>query len=174
MNFYPYGAFEIPKNSNGLIARDKLNEFWNEVEQIENNLSTAIGCYVFSIRAGRGILPWYVGLAEKQSFKKECFTSHKLVHYNEVVVSRKGTPMLTLIPKHTPTGRLVFPTGGEHRDIQFLELKLIEKCLKRNSDLCNSSNTKLLKEMVVCGLMNTPKGKQNQNTIDFRNLIGVG
>ena len=173
MNFLPKMAFEIPKSENGLIARDKLNDFWREVDEVEDNLSSAIGCYVFSIRAGRGVLPWYVGLAERQSFRKECFTAHKLVHYNEVLAGRKGTPLLTLIPKHTQTGRLVLPTGGDHRDIQFLELKLIERCLNRNSELCNTSNTKLLKEMVVYGLMNTPQGKTNQNTLDFKSLIGT-
>ena len=173
MNFYPHTALEIPRSDSGLIDRGKLNDFWEEAEQTQENLSSAIGCYIFSIKSGRGALPWYVGLAEKQSFKKECFTSHKLVHYNEALVSKKGIPMLTLIAKRTPTGRIVLPTGGEHRDIQFLELQLIDKCLDRNIELCNSSNTKLLKEMVVYGLMNTPRGKSNQDTLDFKKLIGI-
>lgn len=172
MNFYPRAAFEIPRNGSGLIARDKLKKFWLEIDELEDSLPSAIGCYVFSIRAGRGALPWYVGLAVKQSFREECFAPHKLVHYNEVLASRNGTPMLTLLPKSTPAGKLVSPIGGEHRDIKLLEWKLIEKCLSRNNDLCNTSNTKLLKEMVVSGLMNTPQGKISQATTDFKNLIG--
>jgi hypothetical protein len=171
MNFCPRASFKIPTNDSGYI-KDGLKNFWFQVDEFEDGLSSAIGCYIFSIRAGRGALPWYVGLAEKASFRKECFTSHKLVHYNKALNARNGTPMLTLLPKSTPGGGLVSPTGGEHRDIQLLEWKLIEKCLSRNNELCNISNTKLLKEMVVNGLMNTPQGKVSQAIADFKNLIG--
>ena len=99
MNFVPHSAIEIPRQINGLIAADKesLSSFWSLVEsEHEEGISGSIGCYIFSIRAGKGILPWYVGLAEKQSFRKECFTSHKLNHYNNAIAKRKGTPLLTL------------------------------------------------------------------------------
>lgn len=75
MNFYPYPAIAIGKKSNGLIAADKssLAAFWREVDGIfGEDASSGVGCYVFSIRAGKGALPWYVGLAEKQAFRNEC------------------------------------------------------------------------------------------------------
>lgn len=176
MNFFPHTPFEVPRQSNGLIAGDKdsLTEMWSRVDtELEDGLSGSIGCYIFSIRAGKGILPWYVGLAEKQTFRKECFTSHKLVHYNNVIANRKGTPLLTLIAKYTPTGKSISPTGGEHRDIQFLETMLISSCLGRNADLYNVRDTKLLREMVVPGLLNTPPGKGHTSVTDFRALIGA-
>ncbi|MCX4152648.1 MULTISPECIES: hypothetical protein [Paraburkholderia] len=176
MNFFPHISVKIPRNPNGLIAADKQSQanFWEYVDnEIENGLSGAIGCYIFSIRAGKGVLPWYVGLAMKQSFRKECFTSHKLLHYNNSVAGRKGTPLLTLIPKYTPNGRLVCPTGSSHRDIEFLETMLISNCLSRNRDLCNKKDTKLLREMIVSGFLNTPKGKVTSSVSAFRILIGV-
>jgi len=176
MNFYPHSAFEIPRQDNGLIAGDKesMLDFWARVDdEQEDKLSGAIGCYIFSIRAGKGALPWYVGLAEKQSFRKECFTSHKLVHYNNAVANRRGTPLLTLVAKYTPGNKLLGPTGGEHRDIQFLEAMLISNCLSRNAELFNIRDTKLLREMVVPGLINTPQGKAAASVSDFRVLIGT-
>ena len=176
MNFFPHTAHKVPRQTNGLIAGDKesLRTFWEEVDaQLENGLSGSIGCYVFSIQAGKGVLPWYVGLAEKQSFRRECFTSHKLVHYNNAVANRRGTPLLTLIAKYTPKGQLVCPTGNEHRDIQFLEAMLISSCLTRNQNLYNIRDTKLLREMVVPGLLNTPVGKAAASVADFRILIGA-
>lgn len=176
MNFFPHASIELPRSSNGLIESDKKlqAEFWDCVDgEVEEGLSGAIGCYIFSIRAGKGILPWYVGLAIKQSFRKECFTSHKLLHYNNAIAGRKGTPLLTLVPKYTPSGRLVGPTGSRHRDIEFLEAMLISSCLRRNKDLRNKKDTKLLKEMVVPGLLNTPKGKEPLSTVSFRLLIGA-
>ena len=175
MKFYPHCSIEIQKKSNGHIADDKesLNSFWSRVDtELKDGLSRAIGCYIFSRRAGKGILPWYVGLAEKQSFRKECFTSHKLKYYNDEVISRKGTPLLTFISKYTLGGKLVNPTGNEHRDVQFLEAMLISSCLRRNPNLYNIKDTKLLREMVVPGLLNTPQGKTPDSVLEFRVLIG--
>lgn len=174
MNFYPHTAIKIPRQENSLIANDRysLDQFWEEIDD-ENGigLSGGIGCYIFSIRAGKGELPWYVGMAEKQSFRKECFTNHKLVHYSNAVASRRGTPRLTLIAKYTPGGKLVNPTGSEHNDIKFLETLLIANCLNRNPELMNSRDTKLLREMIVPGLMNTPQGKVSNSVRDFNALI---
>src|SRR5664280_1415908 len=176
MNFFPHLPIEIPRQSNGLIAADKdpLTAFWSRVDkELEEGLSAAIGCYLFSIRAGKGALPWYVGFAEKQSFRKECFTNHKLVHYNNVIANRKGTTLLTLVAKYTPKGKLINPTGNEHRDIQFLETILISNCLRRNTDLYNIKDTKLFREMIVPGLLNTSKGKVVTSVLNFKELIGA-
>lgn len=176
MNFLPHTPIEIPRRRNGLIAAEKqaLADFWSRVEtELEEGLSGAIGCYIFSIRAGKGALPWYVGLAERQSFRKECFTSHKLVHYNNAIASRRGTPLLTLVAKYTPRGRIINPTGSQHRDIQFLEAMLVSNCLGRNENLYNVKDTKLLREMVVPGLLNTPAGKAPSSVAQFRTLIGA-
>jgi hypothetical protein len=176
MNFFPHTPIEIPRQNTGLIAADKesLSDFWSRVEvELEEGLSGGIGCYIFSIRAGKGSLPWYVGLAERQSFKKECFTSHKLVHYNNAIAARKGTPLLTLVAKYTPKGKIINPTGSDHRDIGFLEAMLISRCLSRNASLYNARDTKILREMVVPGLLNTPQGKSVSSVLEFRALVGA-
>jgi hypothetical protein len=176
MNFFPHTSIEIPRQQSGNVAADKesLSFFWMTVEsQLEEGLSGAIGYYIFSIRSGRGVLPWYVGLAEKQSFKKECFTSHKLVHYNDLLAARRGTPMMTFVSKYTPGGKLLNPTGNTHRDIRFLERLLISNCLKRNPKVSNSRDTKLLREMSVPGLMNSAQGKEFSSVSEFRYLIGT-
>jgi len=176
MIFFPHTAIEIPRQANRHVAADKesMALFWASVDsQLEDGVSGAIGCYIFSIRAGRGVLPWYVGLAEKQSFRKECFTSHKLVHYNDVLANQRGTPMMTFVSKYTPGGKLVNPTGNEHRDIRFLERMLISNCLQRNPCVSNARDTKLLREMIVHGLLNTPSGKSYASVSDFKTLIGA-
>jgi hypothetical protein len=176
MKFFPHTAIEIPRQSNGHVAADKdsMSFFWMSVDaQLEDGLSGAIGCYIFSIRASRGILPWYVGLAEKQSFRKECFTSHKLVHYNNVLASQRGVPMMTFVSKYTPGEKLLNPTGNEHRDIRFLERMLISNCLQRNPCVSNARDTKLLREMEVPGLLNTPIGMSYASVSAFKTLIGT-
>ncbi len=175
MQFFPYSPMPIPKAASGLIDSDRkaITSFWERVDkELEEGLSGAIGCYLFSIRAGRGELPWYVGLAQRQSFRKECFTDHKLKHYNSAIASRKGTPLLTLIPKFTKTEQYAKPSPNGHRDIVFLENMLIGTCLRRNPKLLNSRDTKLLREMVVHGLLNNPRGKNYSSVTEFKNLIG--
>ncbi|MGD9729611.1 MAG: hypothetical protein AB7Q81_12860 [Gammaproteobacteria bacterium] len=173
MQYFPYSAVAIPK-AGRIIARDagSLNAFWEEVNKEEEGLSEAIGCYIFSIRAGKGLLPWYVGLAEKQTFRKECFAPHKLNHYNDAIANRKGTPTLTLIPKFTEGDRFAKPSKNGHRDIQLLETMLIGACLRRNKGLLNAKDTKLLREMVVPGLLNNQQGRDYQCVREFRALIG--
>lgn len=176
MNFYPHPAFAVPRTEKGLVTTDKKRqaEFWEEVDEFTGDkLSGGIGCYIFAIRAGKGIRPWYVGLAEKQSFRKECFAAHKINHYNNACAGRKGTPVLFLVAKYTPKDRMVAPTGGEHRDIQYLETLLIANCLSRNSELLNVRDTKLLRQMVVPGLLNGPKGKPTESIAEFKYLLGV-
>lgn len=176
MHFFPYGPLAIPKADNGLIAGDKksLAEFWDRVNsELEEGLSEAVGCYIYSIRAGRGILPWYVGLAEKRTFRKECFTSHKLNHYNQAIAARKGTPVITLIAKFTIGENYAKPSGNGHRDIQLLENMLIGTCIRRNGNLLNIRDTKLLREMVVPGLLNNPKGRDHSSVAKFKTILGI-
>jgi hypothetical protein len=174
VNFFPYKAIDIPRK-NGRIDRDKdsLSNFWLKVNEMDSELSEAVGCYIFSIRAGRGLLPWYVGLAEKQSFRKECFAIHKLINYNDALNGRKGTPVLTLIAKYTNTERFAKPSKNGHTDIRFLENMLIGTCIRRNPNLLNIKKTKLLKEMIVPGLLNNTKGRDYLDVKEFRSLIGT-
>lgn len=175
MNFYPYKGVVIPKQQNGLITRDKeeLKSFWEEVDNQDEGLSSAIGIYIFSIRAGKGILPWYVGKAEKRGFIKECFESHKICHYDNCIASRKGTPLLTLIPKFTRNDFFASPNGKEHSDISILEKMLIGSCLQKNRNLVNARDTKFFKSMVVNGYMNSPQGGLSQSVKEFKSIIGV-
>ncbi|EHR7861162.1 hypothetical protein HJ171_23185 [Vibrio parahaemolyticus] len=175
MKFYPYESVEIPRTEKGLIDNSKpaMIEFWESVEELEEGLSEAIGIYIFSVRAGQGNLPWYVGKAEKQTFKKECFTHHKLTHYNNCIVGKRGTPLLTLLPKFTPSWGFPKPTNACHSDINALEKMLIGTCLQKNRNLLNIRDTKLHKEIVVPGYINTPQGGVSNSVKDFKHLIGV-
>jgi hypothetical protein len=176
MKFFPHYSVEVPRQKSGLIAADRntLNLFWADLDaKLDEEVSEGIGCYVFSVRAGRGVLPWYVGKAEKQSFRSECFAAHKVNHYNNIIASRRGTPLLTLIAKYTPTKRLVKPRSSDHRDIDFLETMIISAAIRRNPDVFNIRDTMLLREMTVPGMLNTPRGKSHGSVASFRALMGT-
>ncbi|MDE0512368.1 MAG: hypothetical protein OXI88_11350 [Gammaproteobacteria bacterium] len=86
MHFKVYGKFEIPleKDAPDRIDKRDVTAFWREVEQKTPGLPNACGVYIFGIKgrlknkSRETSMPWYIGKAEKQAFKQECFTHHKL------------------------------------------------------------------------------------------------
>jgi len=98
------------RKNGSLIDRRECAEFWARVEQASGGLSSAVGCYIFAIRAAKGALPWYVGKTEKHSFKGETWSPHKLNLYNEALNLReRGAAVLYLTAKRTKGGRFAKP-----------------------------------------------------------------
>lgn len=165
MRYEIFGPFPLPRDTNGLIASDRKSKanFWDSVEERCEGLSSACGCYVFMISAGKGALPWYIGLAEKQSFRGECFQLHKKERYKDALMRRKrvrkGTPQLYLIPKLTPSDRFAKPSANGHRATRLLENLLIGVALAKNPNVTNIKGTSLLRRMEVPGFLNVKAGK---------------
>ena len=170
-----FGPFEFPRTkSRRRVDRSSLGNFWEEVEalrQKNEGLASASGCYIFGIRAGKGAKPWYVGQATK-TFRQECFTPHKLVHYNEVLTERKGTPILLLLARMTPTGRFARNLGA--READWTERLLIHHCLSANDDLLNVRGTAFSAEVIIPGLLNSPRARPSKEATDLRCLLSLG
>jgi len=155
-----------------LVARntESKREFWDLVEDVSEGLSNACGCYIFSIR-GRA---WYVGIAEKQSFKNECFAAHKINQYNEALQKVQGVPELIFLAKITPTGYFANPSRQGHKDIQIVENMLIGFALARNSELQNIRGTKFLREMIIPGILNYGRGVgKNKSVQALKKALGI-
>lgn len=171
MKFEIYGEFAVPRNGH-LISRAKEHKrtFWDRVEEREVGLSQACGCYVFVIRNRA----WYVGMAEKQSFKQECFALHKITQYNEALAQVNGNPSILLLPKLTPSGLFASPTGRGHADIRLLENLLIGTALGRNPALQNVKGTRMLRDMNVPGFLNSRQGQARANVVQsFKRAVGA-
>jgi hypothetical protein len=177
MQYEIFGPFTIPRKSNGLIDRgpNALRAFWDDlVAEDDGSLPEACGCYVFAIRAAKGIVPWYVGLTEKRTFRSECIGSHQAGYYNDVLATkRKARPMLYLLAKRTPTGRLARPSKNKRADIHFLETFLIGHALNRNPRLSNQRKTKFLKRMHVPGILNSGTGSPGKAARSLKTALGV-
>ena len=159
MHFEVQGPYEIDRAKNKLIdnSAQGKRDYWDWVDLHVEGLADACGCYVFAIQASRGTLPWYVGKAERQSFRKECLSSHKINHYNNAIAGRRGKPCLFLLPQLTRNGRYRKPTSTKRKAISVLESTLIGMALARNSQLLNAKGTKWLQQMTVDGLINSKK-----------------
>ena len=167
-----FGEFEIPRADNGRVTNEVLRNFWEKPEKSKKGLATASGCYIFGIRAARGIRPWYVGQATV-TFKQECFTPDKRDRYDEVLANhRRGTPVLFLLARMTPKRGQFLRRLGD-RDADWVEKLLIQHCLSANAKLLNVQGAVLPTEVVIHGLLNTPRGKPSKGAQDLRRLLNL-
>jgi hypothetical protein len=174
MQFQVYGPYWLSRLDNKLISRNKIDRdaFWEEVDGKVPGLSEACGCYVFRIAAGRGAKPWYVGMAERQSFRSECLQPHKINIFNEASVGRRGTPELLFLPQVTAKGNFRAPTTARRPAIQQLESMLIGMAISRNPDLLNIKGTKMVRELEVEGFLNTNRRARGGPAKVLRDTLG--
>lgn len=175
MFYETYGEFEVPreavKGKKSLnLSKEALNNFWKMVDQKRPGLSGACGCYIFAIKAGQGRTPWYVGQS-KGPFKDECFAFHKREVYRTVTDRRQGTPVLILVARVTPKGKLAKKL--QEREANFVEQLLISHALSKNSDLSNTKNTSFIKKLRIPGVLNSLKKRPKEETRILRSVLGI-
>lgn len=168
-SFHTTESFEIPIVPQRLggrrvnTAKLKLKEFWETTGMFADQR----GCYVFSIRAGRGEKPWYVGKASKRPLSTECFAPHKLNIYNQILGNMHGKPCLSfVIPKRSkgPWPMLA---------IDEVEEFLIGYAATRNTNLANKRRLPDQKWSIQ-GVVSGVGGAPSSAAIAFRKLMGIG
>lgn len=174
MKFSIHGPYKLPRSGKTMDHQAAAKrDFWNKVDGKED-ISSGCGCYIFAMRAGKGVRPWYVGKAEKQAFYGEVFAAHKLNIYNSVVANQKGTPVLFLILKRTSKNKLKKPTKNKNGNkfISELEILLIGAAYRKNKKISNIKNSVTLKKMIVPGFMNSTHGANKGSVRGFKTLVG--
>lgn len=175
--YHTFGPFAVPRKRGAegkkVLDRSKeaINNFWEDVEENTPGLSTACGCYIFGVKAGKGVTPWYVGQS-KTGFKNECFTTTKVNHYHDVINDiSKGTPALILLARYTKGNKIAKTLS--HNEADFVEQYMIGLALGKNSNLRNIKNTKLSRTLLIPGLLNSPPGKPSAGAQLLRQTLGV-
>jgi len=172
MDFKVHGPFDVPRVGK-LISRHAAEQraLWDQVEEEFPGLSSSIGCYLFALRGK----VWYVGMAGKQSFSKECLSLHKQALFNEALQKvPNAKPKLFLLPKVGPSGKFRLPSGQDHPVIEAVENILIGVALKRNPSLLNIRGTKLLRDVNVPGVMNNRPGQATAHSVRaLRKALGL-
>lgn len=158
------GPFDVPLQPNvpsKMVAED-LSSFWTHCP----SLKTKVGGYVFAVRAGKGYTPLYVGKTTN-CFEKECFTDHKLKHYNYGIAPYlKGTPVMFFVTYPTKKGKV------NASDIADLEDFLIQVGRTINPDLRNIKGVKQ-PTWGIKGVIRGGKGKANGSEDAFRRVFGL-
>ena len=138
------------------ITDDNVRDFW----KANSDIADRRGCYVFAIRAGKGLTPAYVGKATR-SFRQETFSPHKLTRYQQFLADyRKGTPILFFLVAPSKKGAL------NARHVKQLEDFLIQTGLAANPDLMNIKGTKA-EEWGISGILRSGKGKPSAGAREF-------
>lgn len=137
----------------------KKRSFWEEVKQHPTyikNLETAKGCYLVCRRTDKNVKPFYVGKTfNVEGFQAEIFAHHKLSLYKDAERNRySGLLEMILFPHVTNNGK-VSKSNQEvvSRAINWLEVKLIQDVIRRNPQLLNVANAKMLDRVVVRGVI---------------------
>jgi hypothetical protein len=169
-NLVVYGPVKIPMDSGKRrITKENIRLFWEYDETIiDNHIDRKQGCYVFALRVGGGIKPWYVGKTKNRNgFKQEVFTDHKRGIYNDLLdTGVRGTPLLYFVAP--PGGKM--KVRADH--ITEIERFLIAHAKERNDDLCNKQNARL-PEWSIEGVIRRGKGHPGKKNQEFQRMMGL-
>ena len=178
MVFETYGPYVVPKKKTAtggyVLSLDKnsLASFWKKVNKDKDRLSKGRGCYVFGVRAGRGIRPWYVGQS-RRPFDKECFASDKQNTYQDVMTRIKtGNAVLFLVAKVGPISRSLsqsLPT----KEADFVERLLMQLAYFQNGELENIQGLAFMRKIQIQGILNNPPGQPGKPSKALRTALGA-
>ena len=78
---------------------------------------------------------------------------------------------MLLVARHTPKEKLskTLPV----QEANFVEQFLISRALSKNNDLMNKRDTKLLRELKVPGVLNSPPGNPGGKATLLRSVLGI-
>ena len=166
-SFFVTKKFPIPVEFFKIAGRGvdprRVDEFWETTGHIADKR----GCYIFSMKVGRGELPFYVGKAAKQSFRKECFSFHKLAsHYNRILGNNKGAPYLCFVVQKKSKGK------WSQTAIDEIEELLIARAAARNPRLSNKHRLPD-QSWNIRGVFKGGRGRIADEAQDFRLLLGI-
>jgi hypothetical protein len=174
MRFIPYGPLEVPV-TDGTVDASQLKKWWHDIDFDGKHtyLPAAYGCYIFALRTGSKLVPWYVGRT-RASFKGEILTRHKRWIVEEVLkTSKRGKLVVIFLARTTSKGKL---RRGDRRsatpEVKFLEDALIGACVARNPELMNKSQTRYLRQIVVPGFLNDQGARRSASSRVIAEIVG--
>jgi hypothetical protein len=165
IKFSVHGPFEVPLYT-GKAGRTIRAAEGREFFQKHHAFAGRRGCYVFAMRAGRGITPTYVGLARK-GFSQECFTADKLGKCNQTLVDYlRGTLVVFFVVAPSGRGR------PAEKQIELVEQFLIQVGVAANEHLLNVQGTKSEK-WAISGVLRAGQGRPSAAAKQFKTAMKI-
>ena len=164
--FIVKGPFKVPVEVYGRgrkdIDEERIGELLKECATFGKK-----GCYVFSIQAGRGSKPLYVGKTSRQTIIREAFNDRNMRRVvRKLNKQDRGTLLIWTI---TQDGGRRPPT----KMIGEIEKMLIPWAAEKNPDLINDHHTKKSDDWSIEGVVGAKRGPRGKTANDFRKMIGI-
>ena len=150
----------------------------NSVKEIlsrHSRYTNLYGCYVYSIKAGRGFTPIYVGSTTKRTLGEEAFDSDKLLKCLQHITSyKKGSLQVSFIIPKDKFDRNVKTRRGRcpKKIIEKLEKVLTAVAYRKNKNLINIQN-RCMAEFFIRGALNSEEGRPKKEVAVFKQMIGL-
>ena len=150
----------------------------NSVKEILNRHSkytNLYGCYVYSIKAGKGFTPIYVGSTTKKTLGEEAFDGDKLLKCLQHLTNyKKGSLQVTFIVPKDKIDQTVKTRRGRcpKKIIEKLEKVLTAVAYRKNKNLINIQN-RCISEFYIRGALNSENGRPKKDVAVFKRMIGL-
>ena len=188
MNFKVYGPFLLDADSDeGGFARwidqPEIDKFWENVKSKHEKLEDACGVYIFSVegklknKKTPSMVPWYVGKAENQTFKQECFSHRNQLSYNKVIlqlyteVTAINFYFLARHDGHADNSKFSAPAkkqdGTVYEGVQFVERLFMQKSLVKNDQLLNIQGLADARGTHIKNILNWPVSGKDDNSVSL-------
>lgn len=129
--------------------------------------SSKCGCYVYGIRAAKGIKPVYVGKAVEQQLMAEALSPDKICKINKAILkTRRGTPVVAFIVPEKKLGAT--PTT----QISEIEIALLQYAYAKNPDIENENGV-YKPRWFIDGVVNSDPGRRSDKAVAFRSMVGI-
>ena len=153
MTFFDvFGPFDVAHNER-IIPRAQP-DLWSEVHDYAPGLPNAIGCYLYGLRYGERITPWYVGMTVSQGgFAGETFQQHKIDNYSYAMSLKRGAPVIFLFPLMKNDTDFSSARKAGKPAIRWLEKTLMNLAYNRNPKISNIKDMRMVREVEVRGLL---------------------
>jgi hypothetical protein len=170
--FDTYGPFTLTAHDG-----EALDDLFVQIRSKNKDLQYAIGVYVIAVASpAKHLVPCYVG----QTWKE--FGSRILQHYKSrkflQLIKRSGPLYVFLIPRATSKRKVRKSTPAIRKSrglksIDWLELQLIDRCLKLNPQLMNVSENRFHKSLYVPGFRDEGDVSREPAAKALRKLLKV-
>lgn len=172
--------FRVSQGINVGLVKSKCGRRFSE-EAVGSILSKCrdytdcYGCYIYSVRAGKGYTPIYVGSATKRSLGVEAFAGDKRLKCLQHMANYgKGTLHITfVVPKDKVDENSCTRRGRcPENIIKSLEKVLIAVAYRKNESLINKQN-RCLADFYIKGALNSDGGFLSKAVFDFKDMMGM-
>ena len=160
---------DIP-DTHGLIRT--ISE--ESIQRIKSSASgDGYGIYIFALSNGGGNpVPWYVGMAAKQTLCAEAVTRDKLRKYSAAMFGRQGKPSITFVSADSKQAI---------SRVDSLETLLIWIARSKNPNLINERKVSgrpktiisIVNQVSISGVINRGQGQPSKNAQAFAGLMGL-